>query len=98
MSKTKTHPPSPTQREALEKMAAAQGRLYRWPGGYWRTEPYGGKQGPLPASSWSCGTTTVIKLETLGWARRAQDFGEEWKDTRYITPEGLDAIGHTGQS
>lgn len=96
MSKTKVHPPSPTQREALEKMAEAHGRLYRWPGGYWTTEPKPAKvrsEGSWGVPTWNVGTTTMFALEARGWVRRTLDFDEDWKDTRAITPQGLLAIG-----
>lgn len=31
--------PSPAGRVALQAAAAAGGRLYRWPGGFWYTDP-----------------------------------------------------------
>lgn len=86
--------PSPTQREALERMGAWQGRLYRWPGGYWLLIPCKEPNVDVrPPKAWYADTRTVQGLESRGWVARTRDYDEEWKDTRAITSAGMALIG-----
>lgn len=55
---------SPTQRKALVMATENyEGRLHRWPGGYWSDDPYLGQQGP--PHRW-VGTQTIESLRIRG--------------------------------
>jgi len=79
---------SPTQAEALKRMAAGSGRLIRIRGGYWTTPetPTRPQLGPsghmIPA--WSVSVATVYAMEKAGLIERAGEFPEMWRDTRRL--------------
>lgn len=96
---------STTQVAALRGAISADGRLFRWPGGFWlpqrpsdeqaraRDEPPNDlKYGPDGRSMWH-GVRTVRGLETRGLVARAHEYPEEWRDTRVVTAAGRAALG-----
>ncbi len=70
--------PSSAQLAVLSRMALADGRLYRYPGGSWCTTRD-------DVGTRVCNVHTVRALERLGFLARAYEYPEEWRDTRQLT-------------
>jgi hypothetical protein len=90
--------PSPAQLKALQRMTAADGLIYRLPGGFWISGTVELKNG-APVSSleqscsdvW-CDVRTVRALEKNGFVERTNTFAEEWRDTRRVTAAGRSVL------
>ena len=86
--------PSATQLEALEHMAGGK-PLYRYPGGFWTTEPivskdtFGIPKDEKGETIWYVPAGTMNAMEKRGWIVRANKYPEPWKDDRVITDAGL---------
>jgi len=88
------------QLDALRIATNKSGRLYRWPGGYWLPE-----RGPTTAAHHEANrdarpedrpyTTihTVRALESRGLLARANEYPDEYRDTRLVTEAGWAAAG-----
>ncbi len=82
---------SPTQRKALEYATeSVDGRLFRWPGGYWTDDPWLGQHGQ--PRRW-VGTQTVEALRQRGLVSPVE--GAALKRGQYIivqiTSAGINA-------
>jgi hypothetical protein len=89
---------TPTQKLALQRAVAADGIIYRLPGGFWVSGTVRTRNG-APVSEISqccnevwCDVRTVRALEKSGCVERCNLFPDEWRDSRYITDIGRSAI------
>ncbi len=85
-------PPSPTQLDVLQHVAAdPEGRLYRMPGGFWTTRATPMKEHSADVPAWSVGWQTIRAMEARGWLQRANVYPEArdgWRDERELTEAG----------
>jgi hypothetical protein len=93
---------SPSQRETLEAMARADGRIFRLGGGFWTTSTFakpwpegwhGATSVEPPREAWWTGIQTVRSLERLGLVERAGVMEPDWKAARRITDRGRALVG-----
>lgn len=82
--------PTATQFIMLSRMAAAGGRIFREPGGFWTVE--GVARTPRDTPAWSVAVGTIRSAEEAGFVRRALVHPEAWRDERVLTPEGEAAV------
>jgi hypothetical protein len=69
-----------TQTEVVRQMVEAGADLVRIPGGFWTTR--GAVLNGRGAPEWSVQVQTVRAMERAGVLVRANEFPEEWRDTR----------------
>ncbi len=85
---------TPFQRKILKEMLSSSGHIFRTPGGFWVTDPSRNVETePLVDNvrrTW-CDVQTVRALERRGLIERVNQFPEEWRDTRKLTPAGAQA-------
>lgn len=83
--------PTPTQAEALRRMAASNGEIHREEGGFWTVNGVE-RVGISNVPRWWCAYSTIRALEAAGWIERKNEFPEAWRDTRRITDAGREAV------
>lgn len=88
--------PSPTQLKVIQRALAADGKIRRIPGGFWISGTPEMKADGAPAIAFEqrcddvwCDVRTIRAMEKRGWLRRTNEFAEEWRDTREVTPDGI---------
>lgn len=94
--------PTPTQLEALRRMAASPDRrLIPLRGGFWTcrgipTHTVGIGPGSFTAPDWSVTVQTMRAMEQRGWIARANVHAEDWRDERALTDAGLAYVEQVG--
>ena len=83
---------SPTQQNVVDSLRANGGKIVRYMGGFWSL-PLADRPNHLPhylrgvKFPWWCDIRTVHALEKKGVLQRANDFPEEFRDSRILIPQ-----------